>query len=221
MLKYTACVKLHWNEQNNQVYTKLVDGHICFMLCTKCLHIFSIRRRQYDNSSLITTNIEFFEGEKHKRNQVICSPHYKLTLFFLSMSSAKHDINSKTLRQVQCWLLVAKIAIHLLFKTAPLLQCGNGFRQWIPGAGCRWNKRSLVTHKVGAGYFDRKVVGSNRASQTGIQLMMFRKQLEQKFRGLSIIHAVEKCESSNLSAGSQRAVFDGREGHSQEGQWCG
>ena len=45
---------------------------------------------------------------------------------------------------------------------------------------------------------------SNRASKTGIQLKMFRKQLTKQFRGLSIIHTVEQCEGSNFSSGSQR-----------------
>ena len=44
---------------------------------------------------------------------------------------------------------------------------------------------------------------SNRASKTGIQLEMFRKQLTKQFRGLSIIHTVEQCEGSNFSSGSQ------------------
>ena len=44
---------------------------------------------------------------------------------------------------------------------------------------------------------------SNRASKTGIQLKMFRKQLTKQFRGLSIIHTVEQCEGSNFSSGSQ------------------
>ena len=41
---------------------------------------------------------------------------------------------------------------------------------------------------------------SNRASKTGIQLKMFRKQLTKQFRGLSIIHTVEQCEGSNFSS---------------------
>ena len=44
---------------------------------------------------------------------------------------------------------------------------------------------------------------SNRASKTGIQLKMFRKQLTKQFRGLSIIHTMEQCEGSNFSSGSQ------------------
>ena len=44
---------------------------------------------------------------------------------------------------------------------------------------------------------------SNRASKTGIQLKMFRKQLTKQFRGLPIIHTVEQCEGSNFSSGSQ------------------
>ena len=48
---------------------------------------------------------------------------------------------------------------------------------------------------------------SNRASKTGIQLKMFRKQLTKQFRGLSIIHTVEQCEGSNFSSGSHRIHF--------------
>ena len=40
---------------------------------------------------------------------------------------------------------------------------------------------------------------SNRASKTGIQLKMFRKQLTKQFRGLSIIHTVEQCEGSTYA----------------------
>ena len=48
---------------------------------------------------------------------------------------------------------------------------------------------------------------SNRASKTGIQLKMFRKQLTKQFQGLSIIHTVEQCEGSNFSSGSEWLRF--------------
>ena len=48
---------------------------------------------------------------------------------------------------------------------------------------------------------------SNRASKTGIQLKMFRKQLTKQFRGLSIIHTVEQCEGSNFSSGLNKHLL--------------
>ena len=67
----------------------------------------------------------------------------------------------------------------------------------------------LMEQKISCGWlgwyevFGQLSLRSNRASKTGIQLKMFRKQLTKQFRGLSIIHTVEQCEGSNFSSGSQ------------------
>ena len=64
-------------------------------------------------------------------------------------------------------------------------------------------KDLLWLTRLERGIWTAKSCDLNRASEMGIQLKMFRKQLTKQFRGLSIIHTVEQCEGSNFSSGSQ------------------